>query len=727
MKHQNIIYLQQDITGVQEFKYDSMGSLIQNRHTYVVPNSAQAFTLITQWRYDSWNRIDTIIYPDNEIVKYTYNKGGLLKGIKGTKYGVQTTYIRNVIYDRDDKRVKEEYGNGTKTRYVYEPLMQRMDSLITIDSLGLNLLKDKYTYYNTGDIQQIRNTGIDPYTHTYTYDKDHQLTAATGSGTWDLQTIPYNLSMTYSPSGKITDKNLSGQRKDNSGTYPINYCNSYKYYNTNNPSLVRDISDAISGKVDHIEWDVKGNIAIYDKPYDNNKRYLCWTEDNRLEDMKDYKMGAYYNYNASGERNLKLTGNTVDITQNGVITNIPVLDQQTLYASALITVNDKGYTKHYFEEGKRICSKIGGGKLNLTGTINPINANMYTSLLKGFPATIQKSFNICIGIEPQVKNQDLYTKVICPNILLITAIEPGFYYHSDHLGSSSYITGDNGQKTQALANLPFGEDWVDLKYNSPQYTTPYKFNGKEKDEETSYNYYGARYYWSEGGIFISTDPMSDKYPHLSSYAYCANNPIMLIDPNGMNIDDYFTNSGKYLGSDRAKTDNVRIIDEGKWNDIKTTNNDGSETVNHYVGYANSSAHSEAGLTEDASLNIYEHYNSTDLKLTQTEGDNGEYYGMQIEIKAKGDKIASASLSIKVNGNNKGIKTGDHANEIKNMFVHEKKGHLDYAKELGFKKYVGLSIEEREKHAVETQMKDQTWGETRPKFQKAMKKYGGITD
>ncbi len=101
---------QQDITGVQEFKYDSMGSLIQNRHTYVVPNSAQAFTLITQWRYDSWNRIDTIIYPDNEIVKYTYNKGGLLKGIKGTKYGVQTTYIRNVIYDRDDKRVKEEYG-----------------------------------------------------------------------------------------------------------------------------------------------------------------------------------------------------------------------------------------------------------------------------------------------------------------------------------------------------------------------------------------------------------------------------------------------------------------------------------------------------------------------------------------------------------------------------------------------------------------------------------------
>jgi hypothetical protein len=45
--------------------------------------------------------------------------------------------------------------------------------------------------------------------------------------------------------------------------------------------------------------------------------------------------------------------------------------KQTLYASPLITINDKGYTKHYFEEGKRICSKIGSGELrdinNLVG------------------------------------------------------------------------------------------------------------------------------------------------------------------------------------------------------------------------------------------------------------------------------------------------------------------------------------------------------------------------
>ena len=41
---------------------------------------------------------------------------------------------------------------------------------------------------------------------------------------------------------------------------------------------------------------------------------------------------------------------------------------------------------------------------------------------------------------------------------------------------------------------------------------PYKFNGKEKDEETGLYYYGARYYSPELSMWLSVDPMSDKYP-----------------------------------------------------------------------------------------------------------------------------------------------------------------------------------------------------------------------
>ncbi|MBP5548486.1 MAG: RHS repeat-associated core domain-containing protein [Bacteroidales bacterium] len=59
------------------------------------------------------------------------------------------------------------------------------------------------------------------------------------------------------------------------------------------------------------------------------------------------------------------------------------------------------------------------------------------------------------------------------------------------------------------------------------------FTGKEKDEETGYSYFGARYYDSDlSGLFLSVDPMSDKYPSISPYAYCAWNPVKYIDPNG---------------------------------------------------------------------------------------------------------------------------------------------------------------------------------------------------
>ena len=61
------------------------------------------------------------------------------------------------------------------------------------------------------------------------------------------------------------------------------------------------------------------------------------------------------------------------------------------------------------------------------------------------------------------------------------------------------------------------------------------FSAKEKDSETGLSYFGSRYYSSDLSIWLSVDPMSDKYPSLSPYTYCANNPIKLVDPNGEEV------------------------------------------------------------------------------------------------------------------------------------------------------------------------------------------------
>lgn len=63
------------------------------------------------------------------------------------------------------------------------------------------------------------------------------------------------------------------------------------------------------------------------------------------------------------------------------------------------------------------------------------------------------------------------------------------------------------------------------------------FTGKEKDYESGFHYFGARYYWSELLTgWLSVDPMADKYPSISPYAYCAWNPVKLVDPDGMEWD-----------------------------------------------------------------------------------------------------------------------------------------------------------------------------------------------
>jgi RHS repeat-associated protein len=83
-----------------------------------------------------------------------------------------------------------------------------------------------------------------------------------------------------------------------------------------------------------------------------------------------------------------------------------------------------------------------------------------------------------------------------------------------------------------IEHLPTGEQFLEQR---DYWHTPYRFNGKELDEETGYYYYGARYYTPELGIWLSVDPLSDKYPSMSAFMYCAGNPVVLVDPDGRKI------------------------------------------------------------------------------------------------------------------------------------------------------------------------------------------------
>ncbi len=90
-----------------------------------------------------------------------------------------------------------------------------------------------------------------------------------------------------------------------------------------------------------------------------------------------------------------------------------------------------------------------------------------------------------------------------------------------------------------MNNISFDEVSVIGSFANPY---KYKFNGKELDEETGLYYYGARYYDPRVSIWLSVDPLAEKFPGVSPYAFCNNNPLYFVDPTGMAPTDWYRNN-----------------------------------------------------------------------------------------------------------------------------------------------------------------------------------------
>ena len=106
-------------------------------------------------------------------------------------------------------------------------------------------------------------------------------------------------------------------------------------------------------------------------------------------------------------------------------------------------------------------------------------------------------------------------------------------YHVDHFGSTSLVTDIDGEITQHVAYIPYGEIFVEQRNGS--WNTPYLFNAKELDEETGLYYYGARYLDPTHAAWLSVDPMFEKYVGMTPYGYCAGNPVGLVDVDGLSL------------------------------------------------------------------------------------------------------------------------------------------------------------------------------------------------
>ena len=517
------------MNGRITFKYGKLGEVIENIRTFALPFEDQPYTFVMKYEYDSWNRIQAMTYPDGEVVRYGYNFGGMLSRVAGQKDGRSYRYIDSIHYNRFELKDGVWYGNGTRVTYDYDSL-QRLSRLQSACADGA--MQDiAYTYDSVGNIQRIENgagtlsNGLGgTYSSNYEYDDLYRLTGA--NGWWYGEVMSYQMQMEYYPNGRIRRKQLNAlsyeQTGTSSSTQTILYDNFY-HYNNLQPNTLSSIGDSEQ----QFGWDASGNMTRHVRG--DSERRLCWDEQNRLLGVLDEgRQLSYYLYDANGDRSYKFTGEYTAQNQSGQWHYYYLVDQPTLYASPYLVANRKGYTKHYYAESERIASRIGGGGLQEIGRDKKEHMELFLSH-QGRLGDLFETLASCLDAEVRPAENGLKHLYNWRD-----SVQPEtdcYWYHPDHLGSSSWITHTDSHAVQHLHYLPWGENFVDQRsstFDGARYT----FSAKEKDIETGYSYFGSRYYNSDLSIWLSVDPMSGKYPSLSPYTYCADNPVKLVDPNG---------------------------------------------------------------------------------------------------------------------------------------------------------------------------------------------------
>ena len=343
----------------------------------------------------------------------------------------------------------------------------------------------------------------------------------------------------------------------------------YGYCDDHQPHAVRRMFNYKNGMLYDLRWDDAGNLGqvSMSKPGEMFEagRFLFWTEDNRMHAAVDDRYYSYYAYDHCGERRLKLTGDNklLDVNANFMAT-YTILNEQTLYPSAYMVLTNRGYTKHYYAGAERVAARLGGGGLdaldNAIGYNDTLLRKADTLFGQSLEQVNSRALNgndiDCIlgngfakeefghpidGIPCQMQaGVDFFHDPFKDMVHSMQFDHNNgqerevYFYHSDHLGSASWITDSGGQAIQHLQYLPYGEPYINQRTSG--YNERYTFTGKEKDEETGYGYFGARYMDHElMTMWLSVDPMADKYPSISPYAYCAWNPVKLVDPDGREV------------------------------------------------------------------------------------------------------------------------------------------------------------------------------------------------
>ncbi|KAJ0417373.1 virulence plasmid 65kDa B protein-domain-containing protein [Aspergillus carlsbadensis] len=480
--------------------------------------------------YDALDRQVQVQTPDGSRVRYSYNEAGFLEAVTGTLSDDtgDSVFVKSIDYDAKGQREQIVYGNSARTIYTYDPATFSLKTVVCTRSSEGNsdycrsddrvVQHLEYTYDPIGNVTTIRdkaqqrvffrNQVVEPTTE-YTYDPIYRLIAATGRE---------HVGQAHHPiqNGNVQDY-CTRHYLPGDGNAMQRYTETFRYDNVGNFLEVKHQSSDT-----HASWTRKYQ---YNEPSQLDPRQVG----NRLTCTTIGSVAETYRYDGEAGK-------------HGNMTAMPLLQlmewsyKDQLQATSRQRCNgDSREITYYTYDAK-------GARVRKV-TEDSAGRKTKERIYLGEFQVLREYYQSSTANDPVKKEQqNIHIMDDATRVAIIETTTKGDipkgaprgvhrYQFSNHIGSVALELDQDAHLLSYEEFTPYGLS--SFAAQSPQLETPkrYRYNGKERDEESGLYYYGARYYAPWISRWINADPggITDG---LNVFVYVRCNPVILSDPNG---------------------------------------------------------------------------------------------------------------------------------------------------------------------------------------------------
>jgi RHS repeat-associated protein len=486
---------------------------------------------VSEYIYDGLGRSIEQKLPDQITRKFIFNQGGgVQKILVSTADGVmnEVELLKNTSYDAKGMRQSALLGNDVEIAYTYDTETFLMKRLRARKISGTSRIYQdiNYTYDPVGNLIQFVDEAQQPAAANpqvleglnvsalseFEYDALYQLKVATGRV---HQALLQNDYADRSREAGIPDW-VKGARHItlNNGAAVERYTRTYEYDEAGNIKVIRHngasrnwtkqiwtspssnrslpLNELDGTAVGNLEsrFDVNGNCI-----YMPHLRSLEWNYRNNISKCIVIDRAAqskpndeeYYVYGGDGMRVRKITQRVIDVVND----TVELIEKIYLDGCEI-----KRITRGSTEILKRFTSRITDG----TNNIALVHSWETDAHARETDNVAQKKIH---------------------------------YQLSNHLGSAALELDENGDVITYEEYFPYGgTSFISGRNKREIELKDYRYSGKERDDFTGLYYFGYRYYAHWIGGWLSPDPIGPEDSE-NLYLYVHNNPINLVDPNGL--------------------------------------------------------------------------------------------------------------------------------------------------------------------------------------------------